>query len=231
MSKKRAGKFDRSATEALTMAVSHPGEGAKVIAAIKSELSSGADPDGDSIGLAPLAAAAKSGQRAAARLLIKAGADLERGGEMGRTPLILAALEPVRGAQIARDLIKAGARIDAVDESGWTALMHASVVGNRELVEILIQAGANLDHGTATGWGPLVAAIYREREVGAEMIDLLFERGARATLVILEKARGWKKEEVANRLERAQRARDEAEQIAGAALAGSVAGRRARPGL
>ena len=89
------------------------------------------------------------------------------------TPLILAASNGL--SRVARQLINAGVNLDAQDHSGWTALKHASRIGQDEIVHALIEAGADLNLADEEGWDPLIAAASR---AGWTTMDLLMAAGA-----------------------------------------------------
>jgi uncharacterized protein len=100
--------------------------------------------DAARLGLPPVA----DGVAAVARMLVERGAPVEGDPEDRETPLITAA--SYGDAEVARLLIDAGADIDAVaaDDSGGvpggSALLHAGVFGNTEVVGVLAAAGARI---------------------------------------------------------------------------------------
>ncbi len=132
------------------------------------------------------------GTGAVARLLLAAGAPVD--GEDGdrETPLITAA--SYGDAEVARTLVEAGAdlearaALDAGGVPGGTALLHASVFGMTDVVDLLVAAGARVQGveeaaaaGNVTGWltadtapgsrvRALVMAAHHER---LEVIDQL----------------------------------------------------------
>ncbi len=100
--------------------------------------------DASRLGLPPVA----DGIGAVARMLVERGAPVEGDPDDRETPLITAA--SYGDAEVARVLIDAGADIDAVaaDDSGGvpggSALLHAGVFGNTEMVDVLAAAGARV---------------------------------------------------------------------------------------
>jgi ankyrin repeat protein len=122
---------------------------------------------------------------AIAKLLIEAGADIEKTTprsstefrDFGSTPLILTA---VRGsAETARLLIAAGADVNARSLKGNYAkpfvLHYAAEFGHLDVAKLLINNGAVIDGRAATGETPLFKAILNS---DLEMVELLIERGA-----------------------------------------------------
>ena len=92
--------------------------------------------------------AAEEGSEEAVRVLIAAGADVNRTSicEQGFTPLIIAAefgFEPV-----ARALIDAGADVNKADKSGVTPMRVAAQNGHEAVIRALIAAGAVEDEAT-----------------------------------------------------------------------------------
>jgi acyl carrier protein len=89
------------------------------------------------------------------------------------TPLIMAARN--RLSRVARQLIDAGVELDAKDNSGWTALKHASLFGQDEIVRALIESGADFNIPDNEGWTPLIGAASR---AAWTTMDLLINSGA-----------------------------------------------------
>jgi ankyrin repeat protein len=79
-------------------------------------------------------------------LLLAAGSDAATRDKSRLTPLLAAALRPLpyagKESPVIAKLIKAGADIDAQDQDGTTALMIASVRGDKQLRLQLLKAGA-----------------------------------------------------------------------------------------
>ena len=139
------------------------------------------------------------------RLLIEAGADLEKASNAGVTPLKRASIKRrdacirllidegasalgipelenrLLGAagegdtECVRTLLAAGADINEVDENGRTALMMASDYGHAPVVRLLIEAGADLEKADKGGDTALEIAC---RERSFDCIHLLLEAGA-----------------------------------------------------
>jgi ankyrin len=79
----------------------------------------------------------------AAKLLMRAGADVKRPDRYGVTPLFLASSNG--NADMMRLLLDAGADANAVDPAGETVLMTASRVGVLDAVKLLVDRGAVVD--------------------------------------------------------------------------------------
>ena len=107
-------------------------------------------------GLTPLVFAAREGDLESARLLAKAGANINQQTEYGWTPLLTAVNN--RNYRVAQFLIEQGANVNLANKGGWTPLYLA--VDNRnieggdypvpkadldhlQLIELLLQKGAN----------------------------------------------------------------------------------------
>ncbi|XP_015790056.1 ankyrin repeat and KH domain-containing protein 1 isoform X2 [Tetranychus urticae] len=86
-----------------------------------------------------------------ADFLIKAGADIEAG---GNTPLMEAAQEG--HIELVKHLINVGANVNATNANGETALMHACENGHTDVAEILLYASADLEHEADGGRTPLM---------------------------------------------------------------------------
>ncbi len=115
-------------------------------------LDGGADPDrpADSAGGTPLLMVLGLGQLEVARLLIARGADVRATTDGNMTSLIeLASSSPPPGLRaeqvdLAQALIDRGVPIDArLSGPRTTALMMASIRGNKPLVQLLLQRGAD----------------------------------------------------------------------------------------
>ena len=123
---------------------------------------------------------------AIAKLLIEAGADIEKATprqsiefrDGGSTALMLTA---VRGsAEVAKMLIAAGADVNAreLDSAGvgfWSALHYAAEHEQVGVARLLIENGAQIDVRTRGGRTPLMFAVLRGDSM---MVDLLLEHGA-----------------------------------------------------
>jgi hypothetical protein len=89
-------------------------------------------------------------RREVARLLLEGGADLDRAGGDGYTPLMSAAANGY--LEVLRLLLAWGAAVDAVDpRDGWTAFHTACVSNQAECAEALARAGCDVGIKTNNG--------------------------------------------------------------------------------
>ena len=85
----------------------------------------------------PLIFAVQNHQVEAARLLIERGADVNRPGDKGRTPLMHAAIADFGDARMVELLLKAGARKDVRDADGVTPADYARQYQHEQLSGLL----------------------------------------------------------------------------------------------
>eukprot|EP00656_Telonema_subtile_P058318 TRINITY_DN9847_c0_g2_i2.p1 TRINITY_DN9847_c0_g2~~TRINITY_DN9847_c0_g2_i2.p1 ORF type:complete len:446 (-),score=64.78 TRINITY_DN9847_c0_g2_i2:695-2032(-) len=124
-------------------------------------------------GFTPLFGACCRGHSEAVRVLIEAGANLDRCTATGCTPLLDVAAHG--HFEIAELLIQAGADLESQDNDGWTALSQAVQNGHYDVARVLLDAGADLNSADHLGRTALLRAAYRG---DAEMISLLARQGA-----------------------------------------------------
>lgn len=84
-----------------------------------------------------------SSMLAISRLLIDAGADINKESSLG-TPLMNAATNSWN-IDILKLFIDSGADVNATDNTGRTALFYAALAGNTDIIDALLKAGANPD--------------------------------------------------------------------------------------
>ncbi len=144
-----------------------------------------------------VADAARAGDLAAVRALLKNGADVNEAQGDGMTALHFAAQ---RGdADLASLLLTAGANPRAMTRLGaYTPLHLASLAGHARVVAALIAAGASVDVPTATGATPLLLAA---RSGSTDTVMRLVENGA--AIDAMEAAHGQTALMVAAGLDRA----------------------------
>ena len=120
---------------------------------------------------------------AAIRLLVRAGADLQRTNQHGATPLHVAVVKVgnVLGAGVIKMLLDLGAQPEMVDGAGLTVLQRFTRDGSDvgEIVTLLLDAGANPDRKTPGGDAPLHLAIKHGGSSGkVAAVEALLDGGA-----------------------------------------------------
>lgn len=157
---------------------------------------------------APLAAAIKKGDRAAALLLLSRKADVNVAEANGTTPLHYAAYR--EDVDLVERLLKAGAKPSVANEFGSTPMSEAAAVGNAAIIRLLLQAGvdanspnregqtalmavartgkvdaaralldAGADVNAVEQWGGQSALMWAAAQKQPAMVKFLIERGAR----------------------------------------------------
>lgn len=126
---------------------------------------------------ADLVAAVRTGDAAAVRTLLAAGADPNHPDPAsGLTPLMFAA---GRGdVETVAALVAAGALVDALDRKAGTGALHKACQGGHfPVAEQLVAAGASVDlQATSTGHTPLFEAIWFKAD---DIVALLLDRNCR----------------------------------------------------
>jgi len=123
---------------------------------------------------APVADAARAGERETVRSLLKDGVDVNAAQGDGMTALHWAALS--NDVETAEMLLYAGANVQAATRLGaYTPLILASRSGHPAMVEALLNAGADVNQATGTGATPLMLAA---ASGSADAVSLLLARGA-----------------------------------------------------
>jgi ankyrin repeat protein len=123
---------------------------------------------------APLVAAIKSGQRAAAMdMIAKKSADVNAAEGDGTTPLIWAA--SLNDTDMVARLIKAGAKPNVRNQLGSLPLTEAAFHANTEMIQALLEAGADPNAAGPDGQTPLML-VARTANVAAA--KLLLDKGA-----------------------------------------------------
>jgi ankyrin repeat protein len=130
----------------------------------------------DSLPLSPLMIAANDNNYDIVKLLVDAGADLnKKNKENGKTALMYSSsnghIETVKLL-----LQKPGLLINAKDKEGKTALLHAVFYARKEIVALLIDNKANVNARTNVDESALNIAIKGGR---GEIISMLRQAGAR----------------------------------------------------
>jgi cytohesin len=155
-------------------AVAYEGRWDDVLAMIESSTMANIDLNGVSeLGRTALWLGANEGHAAAVKVLLQAGADVNKADDDGFAPLSVAASAP-----IAKMLIERGADLNATNTFGQTALWRAVEDGDRAgVVEALLQAGADVNKADDDGDPPLPFA------TTATIVTMLIERGASVNAV------------------------------------------------
>jgi DNA-binding NarL/FixJ family response regulator len=145
------------------------------LAAVKKLLASGADVDvvDKAIDSTALAQATANNNRELMRVLLHAGADINRRNRNGETALMY--LSGQSGTDTVRDLIQAGADLELKDDDGETALMAAARLDNTGSLKALIDAGAQIEVKDEEGQTALMLAA---REGLADNVRALLAAGA-----------------------------------------------------
>ena len=107
---------------------------------------------------AALFEAARRGDTAAVRTLLRQGAGVNARNDESFTPLMVAAV--AGHADTVRALLAARADLKATDEKGLTALHHAAFWGRTRVVEALALARAEVNARTPSGATPLMLAAH-----------------------------------------------------------------------
>jgi ankyrin repeat protein len=147
---------------------------------IKKMITAGADIN-DETGLfdkPPICAALLKGNDEIVRLLIKAGANVNRGDNENAISLHYA----VYGGKcdFIDDLIKAGAKINAASKYGDTPLMSAAGSGQIDCLKKILQYGAIINLKDTSGRSALWWAIFTKKDMDGICALHLIEKGAAA---------------------------------------------------
>lgn len=113
--------------------------------ALAALIAGGADPKAaplDNKGTTPVSVAARNGDAATLKVLVDAGADVEKSNISGSSPLYLAAQEG--HAEAIELLIAAGADVDTPRDTGATPCFIACVNGHVDALRALIKAGCDV---------------------------------------------------------------------------------------
>jgi ankyrin repeat protein len=144
----------------------------------------------DKDGTSGLEAAASVNDSESVRLLLSKGADANAKDAANLTPLLQAAWNGDRNAEVVKLLLEHGADVNAVSAEvldtakngplalGFlTPLLAAVPQGSYETVELLVNAGANVNARDARGMTPLALAITSDRPE-PRIVRLLLAKGA-----------------------------------------------------
>lgn len=106
-----------------------------------------------------LLSAATTGDAAAVRAALEAGADIEARGEGGMTALVSAT--KANHVDAARTLIEAGADVNAKDDIQDSAYLYAGARGHDEILRLTVEHGADLRSTNRFGGTALIPASER----------------------------------------------------------------------
>ena len=117
---------------------------------------------------------------AIAKLLIQAGADVNRTDQYRQTALMRLAYSGCE--QMGTLLIEAGADVNKVDMYGTTALLIAAKGGNLNMARVLIQAGVDVNKTCERNQTALLYFAQKLRENGLKGVRLLLRSGAKINI-------------------------------------------------
>lgn len=158
---------------------------AKLLGSCQLLLRAGADPDGTASPENPLHQATIEGPQELVRLLVKAGADVNRRGQRGAPPLAYAARNG--WLDIMRLLLGRGAKADTFDSGGKFVLSYAAEGSSLDAVELLLEHGADINPSSSSitfceplyyALGMKVMTASDRRPANEPMLKLLLARGA-----------------------------------------------------
>jgi ankyrin repeat protein len=153
------------------------------VTAIKELLANGVKLDAiNSDGETALLVATHGNQIDAARVLIEAGADVNKKDFINDSPYLYAGARGFH--EILVMTLENGADLKSTNRYGGTALIPACERGHVENVRTLIEAGVEVDHVNKLGWTALLEAIVLNDggPVHREIVKLLIEGGADVNL-------------------------------------------------
>ncbi|GHT52853.1 hypothetical protein FACS1894106_2450 [Spirochaetia bacterium] len=127
--------------------------------------------------LSPLGIISSIGNINIAKILLDAGADInKKSGSRSRTPLLLSTVD--NNTDFSLFLSENNANINNVDSFGATALHYAVFNDNIIVVEKLLSLGADINKQNNEGATPLVYAVARENAADIELLELLLSSNA-----------------------------------------------------
>jgi ankyrin repeat protein len=133
---------------------------------------------GSAYGDTALGLAAYNDHLEVVRVLVGAGAEVDRPNRRGNTPLMWAAVSD--SDTVVSFLITARALVDRTNGAGDTALTLAAEHGNFETALVLVRNNADVNHQNLVGLTPLMRVAANNEE---DIIDLLVDHLARTDLV------------------------------------------------
>ncbi|KAJ5769019.1 hypothetical protein N7520_003578 [Penicillium odoratum] len=122
-------------------------------------------------GLTALGVACSEGQLEIAKMLLRAGADVENATNKGQILISFA----IGNLEIVKLLLENGADIESAEDDGWNALHFACNGGYLEVMRLLLDAGADIHATTNDGTTALIITC---RQGHLEMAKLFLGNGA-----------------------------------------------------
>jgi hypothetical protein len=107
----------------------------------------------------PLIESIKSQKNNIIKLLVKNGADVNKGNQKKVTPLMFAIMYFPQEIEEVEFLLKNGANIDAVDNDGNTPLCGAVAAGRPGAIKLLLKHGAEVNAPNKKGLTPIMLAV------------------------------------------------------------------------
>lgn len=134
----------------------------------------------DERGRTPLVAAAYSNHVEVARLLVRAGADVDHQDDTQQSAYLIATSEVGDDPRLLELTLAADADVGAKDSYNGTGLIRAAERGHPRVVDRLLRAGVEVDHVNRLGWTALLAAVILSDggPVHVETVRLLLAAGA-----------------------------------------------------
>ena len=128
--------------------------------AVARRLAEGAPADvADERGRTPLVAAAYGNHVEVARLLVRAGADVDHEDDTQQSAHLIATSEVGDDPRLLELTLAAGADVGAKDSYDGTGLIRAAERGHPRIVDRLLRAGVEVDHVNRLGWTALLEAV------------------------------------------------------------------------
>jgi TonB family protein len=122
----------------------------------------------DEPGVTELMQAARDGERAAAKVLLNNGANVNAKDSYGWTALIYASAKG--DADIVKALLDKGADANAKSKDGYTGLHTAAQYGHKSVVKTLLENGADINAENDEGDTPLTVAVRSNNKGVAELL-------------------------------------------------------------
>ena len=86
-------------------------------------------------------------------------------------------------------MLENGADVNAKGYSDWTALMHASNYGHKDVVELLIEKGADISAESTGGWTAM--KVSNNEETRKVIINAIKEKNKKETSTFIGTIKSW----------------------------------------